>query len=102
MPGSSCRKVVLESLQIDRNVCRKVCASRCKERLPRSGVHGRKNLWHESILKWHRNVWQRGDQGLENEWEVSSDIVFQPQIRENRRDRSPGMKCRVFAHRVIQ
>src|SRR5271165_3311425 len=96
MAWGSCRKVVLKSLQIDRNVCRKVCASRCKKRLPRSGVHRGKNLRHEGILKWHRNVWQRGDQWLENKRKVSGDIILEPQIRENRSDRSTSVKSCVL------
>src|SRR5208282_2348812 len=102
MARRSCCKVVLKSLQIDGNVRGEVSASRCEERLPLCRLHGGKSLWHDGILKWHRNIRQRGDQRLENERKASGDIVLQPQIRENRRDRSPGVKSRVFGRREIQ
>src|SRR5277367_388635 len=101
MARSSCRKVVLKSLKIDGYVRGKIRTSRGKERLATGGVDRRKNLWNEGILKWHWNIRQRSDQRLEDERKISSDIVLQPQIRENRGDRSAGMQSRVLAQRVI-
>src|SRR5580704_14538196 len=101
MARSSCRKVVLESLQIDGYVRGKIRTSRGKERLPGGRVDRRKNLWNEGILKWHWNIRQRSDQRLEDERKISSDVIFQPQIRKNRGDRSTGMQSRVLAQRVI-
>src|SRR5207248_7473691 len=96
-------QIVLEPLHVYRRVCGNVAAAPVgKKQLSLRGVNRRKRDGRYRMLEAERKTWQRGHQGLKHEWKCPGDVIFQPQIRKNRRESAARVDGRVLAQAILQ